>query len=92
MERIAFDLVAFHCGVEKPQIEKGVVSHQNGALAATLLDRFADRGENLPQRFSFRQGQTERKMRVDAVKVECFLVDIQPRKRFHMAGMGLSEV
>ena len=49
MEGIAFDAGSLDRRVEKAQVEVGVVADQDGAAAARVLDRRADRAEQVAQ-------------------------------------------
>ena len=47
MERIALETGSFHCGIDKTQIKKGVVSNQDGSVATCRFYGFMNRRENV---------------------------------------------
>ena len=70
VERAALDASARSRGVDKRKIEPGIVSHQDGALAARTLHPGADFLENALQRFALVNGRAQRVPRIDLVDLE----------------------
>jgi len=75
---IAFDAGALDCGVEKTEIESGIVANQDGAFATVRFHLPADETKHILQSGVFRDGdlEAERMMRIDAGKLQRGLVQI----------------
>ncbi len=55
VEGVTLEATALHCSIEEAEVEEGVMSYQDGAVAAARLDRFADRCSNLSKCLLLRQ-------------------------------------
>jgi len=60
MKRIPFDITAFVCRVEEAGIKMGVMTYQNGAIAARCFHLFAYLAIQLTKGYFFRYGLAKR--------------------------------
>src|SRR5215469_3066524 len=88
MEGVALDLGACHRRVEKPQVECGVVTYQDGAPATVRAQGVTYLAEDSLQRIALRDCRPQRMMRVDAR--DCQRPGIEPcaLEGLHVEGVG----
>lgn len=89
MKGIAFVSGTFDRCIDKAEIEKGVVSDQDGAFAGAGLYRSADRAKDLIECLAFRQCVAKRVTGIDTVEFERLGIEIGAFERHDMAADGL---
>ncbi len=75
---------AVDSGVEKAEIEMGIVANQHGAFAAGGSQALADRSKQIAQCFALTNRLSERVVRLDAVELQCRFFNIGALKRLDM--------
>ncbi|BAO43625.1 hypothetical protein TBH_C0687 [Thiolapillus brandeum] len=88
VKRVSLDAGSFDRRVEKAQVEKRIVSHQNGAAAVVRLDRLAHGFEYALQGFFLRLGETKGMMGIDTCESQGLWIQIGIGKRLHMNAYG----
>ena len=88
MEGVPLDAGTLYGRVDETEIEKGVVSHQNGAAATRLLDRIADGFEHVPQGIPLEAGGAQRMVGIDADEIQRALFQVGTGEGLHVTRMG----
>ena len=86
MERIAFVVRAPHGRIEETDVERGIVSDQDRALAIEFAQRAADRPENLVECFLLVDGEAKRVRHVDTRYLQRLRIEQRSLERDHMRG------
>src|SRR5690554_3456466 len=89
MERVAFQIMTRHRGIDEAMIEVRVMGNQNGALTAIRLHGTANDLEQIIEHVLLRPGNTQRMPRIDAGELKRSFLNIRSFKRNHPVKAGL---
>jgi len=67
MKRIALDRRSFDRLIDEPEVERGIVANQDGALAAIVADRTSYLAKHALQRVALVDSRSQRVVRIDTI-------------------------
>ncbi len=92
VEGVALETGTFHCGIEKAEVEEGIVSHQDGAPAIVLFHGLAHRCEDALQGLPFRQRHAKGVPGIDAVELQRLGIEVGAFEGLHVTAHGVAGV